>query len=359
MQQIILIYNTNLKPCEAQKRSSPPSKEMNNSRWTDHTYPYTNQRLFILPLNTMTKYLLTLLLFCNSLCTTAQNEGQPYVQVLGIAQDGGYPHMGCDRQCCARAWANDAMKRTVVCLALVDPADNKWWLFEATPDIKDQLHYFQQLTHGRYNFLPDGIFITHAHIGHYTGLMELGREVMGTHGVPVYVLPRMADFLTNNGPWSQLVKLDNISLHVMHVDSAVQLTDRISVTACTVPHRDEYSETAGFTINTGSRRYLFIPDINKWALWDRSIVAQVKAVDVALVDATFYDSTELPARNFTVVPHPFVKETMELFKNEDAATRAKVHFIHFNHTNPLLWDAEKRKAVREKGFGVAEEGEVL
>ena len=300
----------------------------------------------------MKKYAFCLLLLLSQI-VYAQND-KPYIQVLGISQDGGYPHMGCQRKCCAMAWTNDSMKRTVVCLALVDPASKKWWLFEATPDIKQQLHYFQTLTHGQYRFLPDGIFVTH--IGHYTGLMELGKEVMSAKDIPVYCLPKMAAFLESNGPWSQLVKLNNITLHPMHADSAIYLTDKISVTAFTVPHRDEYSETAGFKISTGDKKYLFIPDINKWDKWERSIVDEVKTVDVALVDATFYEEGELPGRNMSEVPHPFVSETMKLFEHEDAAIKAKIHFIHFNHTNPLLWDAGKRDDVRKAGFNIAVQG---
>jgi pyrroloquinoline quinone biosynthesis protein B len=244
----------------------------------------------------------------------------------------------------------------VVCLALVDSLNKKWWLFEATPDIKEQLHYFQTLTHGRYKFLPDGIFITHAHIGHYTGLMELGKEVMGANDVKVYVLPKMKTFLENNGPWSQLVKLHNINIVPLQADNAVFLSQIITVTAFTVPHRDEYSETAGFKIFTTHKKYLFIPDINKWEKWDRGIVKEAGAVDVAFVDATFYDSTELPGRNMREVPHPLVTETMHLFENTDKETKAKIHFIHFNHTNPLLWDKQKQDEVRKAGFGIAEHG---
>jgi pyrroloquinoline quinone biosynthesis protein B len=246
-----------------------------------------------------------------------------------------------------------------VSLALVDPEHKQWWLFEATPDIKEQLQYFRSVTRGQYAFLPNGIFITHAHIGHYTGLMELGREVMSSKEVPVYVLPKMKAFLETNGPWSQLVKLRNIDIREMKSDEAVNISEHTSVTAFTVPHRDEYSETAGFKIVTEHKRYLFIPDINKWDKWDRSIVNEVKAVDIALVDATFYDGNELPGRNMSEVPHPFVSETMNLFKNEGEQTRSKVWFIHLNHTNPLLWDSKKQAEVRKAGYNIAEQGEEL
>jgi len=307
----------------------------------------------------MTRYLICILLLSGSVQIHAQNRDAPYMQVLGIAQDGGYPHMGCTKKCCEMAWEDRSMRRYVVCLALVDPKSGKWWLFEATPDIKEQLHYFQALTKGHYNFLPDGIFVTHAHIGHYAGLMELGREVMGTRDVPVYALPRMKTFLETNGPWSQLVSLHNIALQPLQADSTIQLTENISVKTLVVPHRDEYSETAGYEIITSNKKYVFIPDINKWEKWDRSIVEEVKKVDIAMVDATFYDSNELPGRNMATVPHPTVTETMGLFEHTDKQTKAKIHFIHFNHTNPLLWDDEKQKEVKAQGFNISVQGEEL
>ncbi len=302
------------------------------------------------------KHLCCILLLLASITLRAQSEDKPFIITLGIAQDGGYPHMGCIKQCCNQAWVHDTMKRWVVSLALVDPATKKWWLFEATPDIKEQLHYFQSLTQGQYRFLPEGIFVTHAHIGHYTGLMELGKEVMSTKEVPVYALPRMSAFLETNGPWSQLISMHNIALPSMRADTPVRLTSNISVTAFTVPHRDEYSETAGFEINAGNKKYLFIPDVNKWDKWERNIVDEVKNVDIAFLDATFYEAGELPGRNISEVPHPFVSETMKLFQAEPPTIRAKVCFIHFNHTNPLMWDPAKRTLVEKNGFLVSGQG---
>ncbi len=278
------------------------------------------------------------------------------VYVLGIAQDGGFPHLGCSKKCCAAAWAHPEIQRSVVALALVDTASKHWWLFEATPDIKEQLQYFKTLSGGRYQYLPDGIFITHAHIGHYTGLMQLGREVMNTKNVPVYAMPKMKAYLETNGPWSQLVNLANINIMPLLADSSVQLTSQLSVTPFTVPHRDEYSETVGYSIATGAKKYLFIPDIDKWAKWHRNIIEEVKAADLALVDGTFYDNTELPGRSMSEVPHPFIEETMQLFRNESEATRNKVCFIHFNHTNPLLLDPKKQYEVTKAGFKIARQG---
>jgi pyrroloquinoline quinone biosynthesis protein B len=300
------------------------------------------------------------LFFCVlCLALASKSTASPYLLILGTAQDGGYPHMGCAKEGCNLAWKYDSLRRYVVSFALVDSTIKKWWLFEATPDIKYQLQLFKTLTKEKFKYLPDGIFITHAHIGHYTGLMELGREVMDSKEMPTYVLPKMKLFLETNGPWSQLVKLKNIAIHTLNEDTMLDLGNNIRIETFKVVHRDEYSETAGFRINTGAKKYLFIPDINKWEKWDKKIIEEVKKVDVALLDATFYSGDELPNRKISEVPHPLISETMMLFKNESKNIQSKIYFIHFNHTNPILWDMNIKEAIKKQGFNISEQGEIL
>jgi pyrroloquinoline quinone biosynthesis protein B len=277
-----------------------------------------------------------------------------YVTVLGIAQDGGYPQAGCTAEHCLRHWRGQEKKRQVVSLGLTDQASGQNWLFEATPDFTAQLQQLQQ-TSGLANL--SGIFLTHAHIGHYAGLLQLGREAMGAQGMPVYVMPKMKEFLETNAPWSQLVSLGNIKLILMEKDQPIQLASNLRVTPLKVPHRDEFSETVGFRIETAEKSLLFIPDIDKWPLWDRDIRAEVARVDVALLDATFYEDGELPNRNMSEIPHPFVAETISLFSPLSESEKRKVKFIHFNHTNPLIFEGPERNQVKNLGFGVATEGE--
>jgi pyrroloquinoline quinone biosynthesis protein B len=298
------------------------------------------------------------LLFVFLIASVTAFAQQPFIQILGLAQDGGYPHIGCEKACCAPAWQDAAKKQFVVSLALVDPATKQWWLFEATPDIKEQLHAFQQSTKGVYPFLPTGIFITHAHMGHYTGLMQLGREALGSKQVPVYALPRLEKYLRDNGPWSQLVNLNNIQIKQLKADQPTALTESIRITAFTVPHRDEYSETAGFKIEFSGKQVLFIPDIDKWEKWSVKIEDLVQQVDVALVDATFYSATELPNRSMSEIPHPLVVETIALFESKPEL-KPRIYFIHFNHTNPLLWNKTEQAQLRKQGFNVAETGMII
>ncbi len=277
-----------------------------------------------------------------------------YITVLGIAQDGGYPQAGCNAEHCLRHWRGEEKKRQVVSLGLTDQASGQNWLFEATPDFTAQLKQLQQAS-GSANL--SGIFLTHAHMGHYAGLLQLGREAMGTQGMPVYVMPKMKQFLETNAPWSQLVSLGNIKLVLIEADTPIQLASNLQVTPMKVPHRDEFSETVGYRIETAEKSLLFIPDIDKWPLWDRDIRAEVARVDVALLDATFNEEGELPNRNMSEIPHPFISETISLFSSLSESEKQKVKFIHFNHTNPLIFEGPEREKVKNLGFGVATEGE--
>ena len=297
--------------------------------------------------------LLPLLIFCSQSEQKPQNPSQQFITVLGIAQDAGYPQAGCEKANCQLYWEGKEEQRHAVSLGLIDKETGQQWMFEATPDFKYQLH---QLNKESGASELDGIFLTHAHIGHYTGLMHVGREVMGASEVPVYAMPRMAEYLSANGPWSQLVNYENISLQPLAHDSTITVNESLKVTPFLVPHRDEYSETVGYRIESASTKVLFIPDINKWNIWDRSIVEEISKVDYAFIDATFFDQNELPGRDISQIPHPFVEESIELFQDLPDSEKAKVVFIHFNHTNPLILNSMERKQVENLGYKVAYEG---
>ena len=279
-----------------------------------------------------------------------------YVMVLGVAQDAGYPQMNCKKECCAAAWSNTELQRTTSCLAIVDPISKEQWIIDATPNIKEQLQLLKQKT-GTEKL--DGILLTHAHMGHYTGLMHFGREVMGTDNLPVFAMPKMKTFLEENGPWSQLVKLENINIKALKSDSTFSLNERIKIIPFLVPHRDEFSETVGYKIMINNKSLIFIPDIDKWGKWETNITELIKKVDYAFLDATFYKNGELK-RDMSEIPHPFVEESMSLFSTLSDADKQKVHFIHFNHTNPLLIKGSTaQKEVLKKGFNLAEEGQII
>lgn len=279
--------------------------------------------------------------------------------VLGIAQDAGYPQLNCYKPHCMPAWKNPALKKMATSLAIIDSNNKTKYLFEATPDIRQQMYDLHVLA-------PDdeyklaGVFLTHAHMGHYTGLMHFGREAAGTDKIKVYAMPRMGKFLTENGPWSQLVSLKNIVIQGLQNNQTQKLSEALSVTPILVPHRDEYSETVGYKISGPNKTVLFIPDIDKWQKWNLNILKQIKSVDYAFLDATFYANGEIPNRDMSEIPHPFVEESMKLFSSLSKTDKKKIHFIHFNHSNPLLQHgSDAQKNVLQKGFNFAKEGMVL
>lgn len=285
----------------------------------------------------------------------ADPPSPPYVVVLGVAQDAGFPQAGCKRECCRAAWDEAAARQKVACLGLVDPASRRCWLVDATPDLPQQLH---DLTTAEVGSTLEGVFLTHAHIGHYTGLVHFGREVMGTRGLPVYALPRLRDFLSHSGPWEQLVRLQNVDLRTLVPGTPVKLGPDLQVTPFVVPHRDEYSETAGFRIRGPTRTVVYIPDIDKWEKWEEDIEGVVASTDVVLLDGTFHAAGELPGRDMAEIPHPFVVETMQRLTPLPLAERSKVRFIHLNHTNPLLQTGSAaQQAVESAGFRIARCGE--
>jgi pyrroloquinoline quinone biosynthesis protein B len=284
-----------------------------------------------------------------SCATTPTPPTTPYTIVLGIAQDGGYPQAGCNRPDCAEAWRNPRLQKRVASLAIVDPTTGQRWLLDATPDFPSQLRTLDELAPRRESApLLDGILLTHAHIGHYLGLTHLGREVLGAKGIPVHAMPRMREFLEKNGPWDQLVRLNNIALRPLEDGREIRLNERITVTPLRVPHRDEYSETVAFLIRGPNRAVLWLPDIDKWEKWDRPLESVLEQVDVAYLDGTFFTQDELPGRNLQEIPHPLITETEQRLAN--SPLRTKVRYIHLNQSNPLLRHPRA-------GITVAREGE--
>ena len=308
----------------------------------------------------------------NSRTPTLAPLGGPSLIVLGIAQDGGVPQAGSFSD--AR-WDDPTQQRLVTCLGIIDPRcrepdprngepeqrNGKRWMIDATPDFRTQLLALYRASRGAARPVLDGIFLTHAHMGHYTGLMFLGHESIGAKKVPVYAMPKMNEFLRTNGPWSQLVAYENIALQPLVVGEAVRLAADLSITPLLVPHRQEFSEVVAFRIDGPSRSALFLPDIDSWREWDAQgtrLEDVLSTVDIAYIDGTFFANGEIPGRDRSGFPHPFISHTIERLANLPASERAKVRFIHLNHTNPALHETSAaRAAIHAAGMRVAEEGE--
>ena len=279
----------------------------------------------------------------------------PYIVILGTAQDGGYPQAGCKKECCKEAWINPSLRRRVTSIAIVDPITKDRWLFDITPDFKEQFHILEGLSPILDKNILSGIFLTHGHTGHYTGLINLSREVMNTKNIDVFAMPMMLKFLKANAPWNQLIKQGNIKLNFLNNNVSKTLNNGINVTPFIVPHRDELTETVGFKITSQNKTAVFIPDIDSW---NENIFKIVRAADVALIDGTFFNENELSDRDLNEVRHPFIEESVNLFNQHPQ--KDKIHLIHFNHTNPVLKpDSEEHTKVIHSGFQIAREKQII
>ena len=319
------------------------------------SYSNKNNKFFKLILRDKTAILKFLLIggffYIIPIHTSAQQSNNtPYLIVLGTVQDGGSPHLGCNKNCCEALTVFQKEARKVTSIAVIEPKNNFNILFEATPDIIPQWKMLPSA--------PKAIFLTHAHMGHYTGLLQLGREALGAKNIPVHVMSRMAGFLNDNGPWNQLISLGNIKLFPMVENQSIYFTNEIIITPLIVPHRDEFSETVGYRIQGPNKTVLFIPDIDKWSKWSENLKAILESVDYAFLDATFFDPEEINYRPLEEIPHPLVKETIAYLYPVSQELKNKVYFIHMNHTNPLLDPKSKATQwVLSQGFHIARKGQ--
>ena len=285
-----------------------------------------------------------------------QSNDLTTILTLGTAQDGGYPHTGCREKCCKEAWNNQKLKRLVSSLAIHSGDD--CWLIDITPDFRLQLKMIESKLNGISHI--SGIFISHAHFGHYMGLMELGLEVLNTHDIPVYVMPKMKVFLEKNAPFTQLIALNNIKLQAIEENLTLHLNNNLNVSIFNVPHRNEFSETIGFKIQSPDKSLIYISDIDSWDQWDVDINNLIKNNDILLLDGTFYDATELQSRNIENVPHPFIKDSLKKFSLLEEVDRKKVYFTHLNHTNPANQTlSTERETIIQMGCDIAEDGMVF
>jgi len=291
---------------------------------------------------------------CQKTNTIKRNKPNDVIlKVLGTIQDGGIPHMGCNKVCCLKYFKNNTFRVGVSSLGISNLKNETNYLIDATPNINHQLKALIGTSNPSEKL--NGIFLTHAHMGHYSGLLNFGREAMNSKNIPLYLMPRFYNFIQDNGPWNQLVKLENVMLKRIYDREKITLESNLSITPIQVPHRDEYSETVGFLIEGNKKSALYIPDIDKWEKWNNSIIELIKNVDYAFLDGTFYDEKEVNNRDISEIPHPFIIESLKLFNPLDKSEKNKIYFIHLNHTNPLLnSDSSEYNIVIREGFNVAD-----
>lgn len=254
----------------------------------------------------------------------------PTVEVLGVSQDAGVPQIGCQCDQCESARSPDGQQRYATAVLLSDDGE---YLFDATPDIRFQI-----------STLPDGVFLTHAHLGHLPGVLFFGQEAADADGIPVYATEGLADIIRNSPPLNMLVEDDNLALDHLAPNATLTLGE-VTVEGHPVNHRESFpTNTLAYMMDGPERSLLYMTDIDEW---NRSTHRLVERADVALVDGTFWSGDEIPRA--AEVPHPFVRDSIEQLDPD----RTDIYFTHLNHSNPLLdRDSEEYNELRDAGFDV-------
>jgi len=273
--------------------------------------------------------------------------------VLGSAQDGGLPQFGAHTWLDEAARSGSIPRRWSSSVAVVED-DGRVLLLDVGPDLKahEEVLFTHPAARRRTAASPiDGVVITHAHVGHYAGLLHFGREAHAATGMPCWVTEEMAGFLENEAPWSMAVQQGHLELRPQSPPAAFFPWRDLEVVLIPVPHRQEASDTVAISVN-GS--VLYLPDIDSWDEWPEAEDV-IAAHSAAFLDATFWGPDEIPNRDLSEIRHPFVPDTLERFGH--LAVTRRLILTHLNHTNPICDPgSDEHAAVLAAGFEVAQEG---
>jgi pyrroloquinoline quinone biosynthesis protein B len=273
------------------------------------------------------------------------------VVLLGAAQDGGFPQFGCRCKNCNMVYNKEVPPDSAVSLALIDHASKRWWLVDATPQLNQQWEEFAHLF-GRLEL--SGVILTHAHAGHYPGLLYLGKEALNCESLPLYASSQMHDFLVDNEPWGVLYRNRNILPIVFENElNRIQLSPTLRIEVMPVDHRADFTDTMAFKIFGPNRSLFFCPDIDSWENLPVPLSTIASSMDILLLDSTFYDDDELPGRNMSTIPHPRTIQTFEVLKDVSFHT---VVLVHINHSNRLWVDSAAIADVKKRGMIVGRKG---
>ena len=237
------------------------------------------------------------------------------VTLLGVAQDGARPQAGCIQPCCAGLTAEDTM--FPVSLGIIDDSGDGH-LIEATRYLGEQFRIWGAPS-------LDSVWLTHAHFGHVDGLGLFGKETMASRDLDLHVSDEMFHLMEETPQWALMLKQGVFQDKVFQNGEQITKNEDLSIIPIVIPHRDELSDMHAFLICGANKRLLFLPDHDSWQQtldchhqpdirsWLRHL-----QVDIALLDGTFWSEEELGGRSQQDVPHPPVKQTLQLLGERKA-----------------------------------------
>ena len=300
------------------------------------------------------------------------------VRVLGSGAGGGFPQWNCNCDNCRgfRSGSLRAKARTQSSIAL--SADGaRWYLINASPDIRQQINAFDGLFPDR---TPRGtpiqaILLTNADIDHIAGLLSLRESqplcLYSTQQVREWVLESNAVFRALCLSPTQCT-WKTVSTSGQHELIGVDGKDSgLRYQAFAVPSKppaylmglvSQWSEeTVGYKIIDGysGRSLAYVPGIKQL---DAAVAAMLGSCDCFFFDGTCWFDDELVAqgiaqRTALSMGHLPISGPDGSLAQLAGLRSVRRIYLHINNTNPLLIeDSPERRAVEEAGWEVAFDG---
>jgi len=293
------------------------------------------------------------------------------IRVLGSAAGGGFPQWNCGCPNCrgVRTETIKATARTQESVAISADGE-RWFLLNASPEIRQQLESFPPLHPKRPRHSPvEAIVLTNGDLDHCLGLLSL-RE---SHPLTVYATERVRrGFSEANVLYRTLERFaDQVTWRTLKIGSEDALTDDLTIEAVPVPGKPPIHLEGRFAPDPEDNVGVRVREIRtgKILAYFSSVGGVSPAVQRAVTDAdcvffdgTFWSEDELPklglgdkrARDMAHAPLGGVEGSLATL----GALRARRRIlIHLNNTNPLLRDDSPERAdVAARGWDVAYDG---
>jgi pyrroloquinoline quinone biosynthesis protein B len=291
-----------------------------------------------------------------------------WVRVLGAAAGGGFPqwNCGCPRCRAVRDGSRPCRARTQSSVA-VSADYRRWFLLNASPDIRAQIESFPALhPQGVRDSPVQAVLLTDGELDHTLGLLLLREsddlEIHATEAVYKTLLEGTS-LLQTLGAYSQ------VEWRPVVTGIEVSLADGLSYRAFNVPTDkrsrfdtgEEDESVVGYRITDGrtGRALVYLPGAQKLTA---SVRTHLQGCACLLFDGTCWQDDEMirlgiaPKTSREMGHLPISGADGSLEQLAPLPIERKI-YIHINNTNPiLLEDAPERRIVEEHGLEVAADG---
>ena len=298
------------------------------------------------------------------------------VRVLGSSAGGGFPQWNCNcPNCDAYRKGSISLRARTQSSVVVSANQSDWVLFNASPDILEQIRSFPSLQPAR--ALRDtairAVLLIDAQIDHTTGLYML-REHRQPLELWCHALVR-DDLVRGNPLFKVLEHYCGVNCHDVPLGGAgfcmadvpglrFEALPLISNAPPYSPHRDhpQAGDNVGVTIvdSASGKRLFYAPGLGQM---EPHVWAAMQAANCVLVDGTLWTDDEMitlgasakTSRAMGHLPQSGPGGMMEWLDQLPQSTRKIL--IHINNTNPILDESSpQREVLRSHAIEVSFDG---